>query len=115
MIPFQEITEENFAGPINEVLSNPKYTNRGKEFGAMAVDQIQHPLERDGWWLEHIMSHPHEYRHKSPTLKLPWYQYFCIDVILTLFASFVRILFVSYKRIKCCHQLCCKLRKVKPE
>lgn len=113
MVPFQQITEKLLGDALNAVLYDPKYTNRAREFGALVVDQIQHPLERATWWLEHIMRHPHEYRNKSAVLKLAWYQYFCIDVILTLVACFLLPIYFVYKVIK----LCClsKNRKDKQE
>jgi hypothetical protein len=95
------------------MLNNPSYTNRAKEFGALAVDQIEHPLERATWWLEHIMRHPHEYRNKSPVLKLTWYQYFCLDVILTIMFAALSILYIIYRITR----LCCSFfgKKVKRE
>ena len=78
MLPYQQITEKTLEEKINLMLNDPKYAIRAKEIGALTVDQIQHPLERATWWLEHIMRHPHEYRNKSPVLKLAWYQYFCL-------------------------------------
>ena len=55
---------------INLMLKDPKYATRAKEIGALTVDQIQHPLQRATWWLEHIMRHSHEYRNKSPVLNI---------------------------------------------
>lgn len=109
MVPFQKISEKVFGDALHLVLNDPKYTKRAREFGALAVDQIQHPLERATWWLEHIMKHPHEYRNRSPINKLAWYQYFCIDVILTLVVCFMLIFYIIYKAIK----LCCLSKNIK--
>ena len=113
VLPYQEISEKTLQEKLVSMLNNPSYTNRAKEFGALAVDQIEHPLERATWWLEHIMRHPHEYRNKSPVLKLTWYQYFCLDVILTIMFAVLSILYIIYRITK----LCCSFfgKKVKRE
>ena len=84
MLPYQELTEESLGEKLNLLLNDPKYAMMAKKIGALYIDQPQHPLERATWWLEHIMRHPHAYRNKSPVSKLTWYQYFCLDVILTI-------------------------------
>ena len=108
-IPFQQISEESLAGAVKEILDDPKYTNRAKALGSMAVDQLEHPLQRAAWWFEHIMKYPEEYVRKSPVHKLAWYQYFCIDVIITLMLLLSVLVFILYKIIK----LCCFSRKSK--
>ena len=108
-VPFQKISEKLLFETLHSVLNDPKYTNRAREFGSLAVDQIEHPLQRAAWWLEHIMKHPHEYRGKSTVHKLTWFQYFCIDVILTLVAFPLLIFYIIYKIIK----LCCFSKKQK--
>ena len=103
-IPFQKISEKELFDLIQATINDPKYTNRAKELGALAVDQIEHPLQRAIWWLEHIMRHPTEYINKSPVHRLAWYQYFCLDVILSILAILSLALCVVYKIIKLC---CC--------
>ena len=102
MLPYQEISEQTVQENLISMLNDPKYTNRAKEFGALVIDQIQHPLERATWWLEHIMRHPHEYRNKSPVLKLTWYQYFCLDVILTIIFAVLSVTYIIYRLTKLC-------------
>ena len=87
-VPFQKLSEELLNEALDAVLNNPKYTNQARNYGSLVVDQIQHPLQRATWWLEHIMRHPYEYRNKSPVHKLAWYQYFSLDVIFTISVIF---------------------------
>ena len=108
-IPFQEISETNLLEGIKSVIDQPKYANKAAELGEIAVDQLEHPLERATWWLEHIMKYPQQYIKRSPVHKLAWYQYFCIDVILTLLATLSVIVFIVYKVFK----ICCVSRKQK--
>ena len=111
MLPYQDITEERLKESLDLILNDPKYTNRAKEFGALAVDQIEHPLQRATWWLEHIMGHPNEYRNKSPIFKLAWYQYFCLDVILALSFILSLISLIIYKIVRTCCSVIIKKEK----
>ena len=114
MLPYQEVTEELLGEKLNLMLNDPKYAVRAKEIGALTVDQPQHPLERATWWLEHIMRHPHVYRNKSPISKLAWYQYFCLDVILTISLIVLFVSIVIYKIIATCCS-CFSQKKKKKE
>ena len=114
MLPYQEVTEELLEEKLNLMLTDPKYAIRAKEIGALTVDQPQHPLERATWWLEHIMRHPHVYRNKSPISKLAWYQYFCLDVILTISLFFLFVSIFIYKLIVACCS-CFSQKKAKKE
>ena len=113
MVPFQELLEKSFGDKLSAVLTDPKYMKRAKEHGSLVVDQIEHPLQRAAWWLEHVMRHPYEYRNKSPVHKLSWYQYFCLDVILTIGAALSLLLYVLSKILSFC--CCSKNTKIKQQ
>ena len=94
---------------IQSVVTEPRYKIKAAEIGTIAVDQLEHPLQRAAWWLEHIMKYPQQYIKRSPVHNLAWYQYFCIDVIATIFAGLSMIVFIVYKVFK----ICCVSRKQK--
>ena len=108
-IPFQEISDENLLQAIQSAINDPRYANKAAEIGAIAVDQIEHPLQRATWWLEHIMRYPQHYIKRSPVHKLAWYQYFCIDVIVTLVSGLLLIFYMIYRLFK----FCCNSKKQK--
>ena len=99
-VSFQEITETNLLEAIKSVMNQPKYASKAVELGAIAVDQLEHHLKRATWWLEHIMKYPQQYVKRSPVHKLAWYQYFCVDIILTIFAGLSTTHFIVYKVLK---------------
>ena len=101
-IPFQEISEENLLEAIQSTLNEPRYANKAVEIGSLAVDQIEHPLQRATWWLEHIMKYPQQYVKRSPVHKLAWYQYFCIDVIVTIVFALLLIFYIIYRLFNFC-------------
>ena len=82
---------------------------RARELGEVLVDQINHPLDRAVWWIEHIMKHPTLYSGRSPLHRLSWFQYFLIDVF-AFYALIVGILsWIFYKAVACC---CCRKKKI---
>ena len=81
---------------------------RARELGQQLVDQINHPLDRAIWWIEHIMRHPRLYAGRSPVHKLSWIQYFLLDVFAFYAAILGLLTSILYKLIACC---CCRRKK----
>merc|ERR1719361_2890546 len=48
-------SEANFYDALNNVLHDPKYTEAAKTVGSAMNDQIDRPLDRAVWWVEHVM------------------------------------------------------------
>ena len=108
-VPYENLSEKLLNNALYAVLNDSKYLNRAREHGSLVVDQIEQPLQRACWWLEHIMRHPHVYRNKSPVHKLSWYQYFCLDVIFTIVALSMLMFTIIYQSTR----LCCGSRNMK--
>merc|ERR1712173_483980 len=79
--PYADLNEKGLYKDLKEVLENPKYLANARKHGAMLNDQINKPLDRAIWWIEHIMRHPKLYEGKSPVHKLYWFQYLLLDVL----------------------------------
>ena len=105
-LPYRDLTEEDLFTALDQVLHNPKYSEAAKAIGSLANDQINRPLDRAVWWIEHVIRHPTMYAGRSPVHKLSWYQYFLLDVLL----FFVVIIFIAFKVLKLLFGLCCGKR-----
>ena len=105
-------SEANFYDALNNVLHDPKYTEAAKMVGSAMNDQIDRPLDRAVWWIEHVMRHPTMYQGTSPAHKLTWYQYFLLDVVL-LCVGVMYILFKVFQIL--CARCCSKRSKIKGE
>ena len=75
---------------------------RAKELGRVLVDQIDKPLDRAVWWIEHIIRHPTLYAARSPVHKLNWFQYFLLDVLALYLAVVLIFAGIVYKLFACC-------------
>ena len=105
-IRFHSLSEENLYQAIQNVLNDPSYKDNAEDLGSLLVDQIDKPLDRAVWWIEHLMRHPSlATRMKSPVHNLTWYQYYLLDVLALLGTVVFLVLFIVYKVIMC---LCCR-------
>ena len=105
-IRFHHLSEENLYKAIQKVLNDPSYKDKATELGSLLVDQIDKPLDRAVWWIEHLIRHPSLATHmKSPVHNLTWYQYYLLDVLGLIGAALFTVLFIIYKIIMC---LCCR-------
>jgi glucuronosyltransferase len=92
--PYQTLNEEDLFNALDKVLHDPQYTENAKKVGALLNDQINRPLDRAVWWIEHIIRHPGMYKGKSPVHKLYWFQYFLLDVFAVLFVALYLVLWI---------------------
>lgn len=109
-VPFHEATEESLHNAIDRTLNDPKYATTAKDLGSAMADQINKPLDRTIWWLEHLMRHPNQYKGKSPVHKLAWYQYFLLDVIAFIVVVVLVVIVIIKKLI---FAVCCRSKKTK--
>ncbi len=111
-IPYQDVNDDNLHEALTDMLSNQKYSDSAKKYGSLLMDQINKPLDRAAWWLEHIMRHPGMYVGKSGAHRLNWIEYNLIDVYLFLAIILVLVLYTMKRIIQCC---CCRQRKEKSD
>ena len=105
-IRFHNLSEENLYQAIQKVLNDPSYKDNAEDLGSLLVDQIDKPLDRAVWWIEHLIRHPSLATHmKSPVHNLTWYQYYLLDVLALLGTVLFLVLFIIYKVLTC---LCCR-------
>ena len=100
-----EINEENLLEAIEKVLREPSYTKNAQIFGTLLTDEINKPLERTVWHIEHLIRNPNIIDYMRPPVhNLTWYQYFSLDVIAFLVSLVLLVLFLLLKLARCC---CC--------
>jgi len=61
-INFRDVTEEKLSAALVALLNNPVYQQTASELGETLMDQINRPLDRAVWWIEHVMRHPTLYK-----------------------------------------------------
>ena len=109
VISYYEVNDENLLAAVKKVLKDPIYTENARKFGSLLTDQINKPLDRAVWYIEHLIRYPGmiDYIH-PPVHDLAWYQYAMLDVLAFLFSSLLLFLFLLYKLSRC---ICCRSAK----
>ena len=105
-IQFQGLSEDKLIDGLQKVLKDPSYKEKVTDLGSLLVDQIDKPLDRAIWWIEHLIRHPSLASHmRSPVHNLTWYQYYLLDVFALIVSVTLTVLFIFYKILKC---ICCR-------
>ncbi len=104
-VHYQELTEDKLYNAIDAMLHDPKYADKAVALGKLLTDQIEHPLQRATWWLEHIMRHPGMYEGRHAMHKMNWFQFNLVDVYAVIAAILFIILYTIKSIIVCC---CCR-------
>ena len=113
VISYYEVDEENLLTAVKKVLEDPIYTENARKFGNLLTDQINKPLDRAVWHIEHLIRHPGMIEHiRPPVHDLAWYQYFMLDVLAFLLSLLLLFLFIIYKLVS---WVCCWGAKTKVE
>ena len=89
------MTAEDLLSAIQEVLQNPAYRTRAKIASAILKRDPQIPMDKAIYWIEHVLDFGADHL-RSPALDFPWYKYFCVDTLSTLFIIMVLLLCISF-------------------
>ena len=113
VISYYEVNEENLLTAVKKVLEDPIYTENARKFGSLLTDQINKPLDRAVWHIEHLIRYPGMIDYvRPPVHDLAWYQYAMLDVLAFLLSLVLLLLYFLYKLLSC---VCCKSAKPKAD
>ena len=110
-VPWHGLTEASLLSAIQDVLDTPGYQEAATKLGQLILDQPQHPLDKAVWWLEYLLRHPGNPGMVSPTHKLNWFQYFLLDVLVTIITATFIFVYIIVRLISCC----CRRKKSKTD
>ncbi|XP_060708899.1 UDP-glucuronosyltransferase 2C1-like isoform X2 [Hemiscyllium ocellatum] len=74
---------------INEVIYNTSYRENMQKLSALHRDQPESPMERAIFWIEYVARHKGAAHLRSESYRLPWYVYYCVDVMIFLVSLFL--------------------------
>lgn len=94
-LDFQNITEENFFGALNELLTNPKYYENAKRFSKIFHDRPLNPKQTVTYWTEHVIRHQGADYFKSNGREMGFIEFNLIDVYATLLAGAFGFFYIS--------------------
>nr|CAH7752300.1 unnamed protein product [Callosobruchus chinensis] len=103
VLPFTEITEDRINEMLNEIVSNSKYRENVKQRSKIMHDRQVPPLDEAVYWVEYVMRHNGAKHLRMWYSNMPWYQYYMVDVFLTIFS----VMFIGLYTIRKLCSLCC--------
>ncbi|KAG8225141.1 UDP-glycosyltransferase [Ladona fulva] len=96
---FFSFKKKQLVDTLNDVLNNTRYKENAEIVSRRFRDEYGTPLERAVFWTEYIIRHNGAPHLRAASTKLAWYQYYLVDVILTLLLASMLILIVLQKII----------------
>lgn len=109
-LDLENLSEESLHKAIVEVMQ-PKYRENIKKFKKLVYDEPMSSREKAVWWVEHVIRHKGAKHLKYPARNVPFYQRYCLDILLT----FSSVGYVSVKILSSLINSVKKLRKIKKE
>ncbi|KAL5286053.1 UGT2A1.2 family protein [Megaselia abdita] len=106
-IRFQDITEEKFKELVNEVLGNPSYSEKIKQFSSLYRDRPMTAKQTAVYWVEYVLRHRGAPHIQSPLVHLNFFERHSLDVLAVIFGVLFVVLKIS------CLILCFVIRKIR--
>ncbi|XP_051896185.1 UDP-glucuronosyltransferase 2C1-like [Pristis pectinata] len=95
---------------LNELINSTFYRDNMKKLSALHWDQPESPMERAVFWIEYVTRHKGAGHLRSECYRLPWYVYYCVDVMIFLLSVFLLVTVLVVVTLK---KLCNIVRKKK--
>uniref|UniRef100_A0A3Q3JFS5 UDP-glucuronosyltransferase n=1 Tax=Monopterus albus TaxID=43700 RepID=A0A3Q3JFS5_MONAL len=108
IIPLGDVNGHSFEQGLMEVLHRDSYRQNMQRLSRLHRDQPMSPMDRAIFWVEYVMRHKGAPHLRTEAYKMPWYSYYCLDVMLVLLTA-VTLLLLSALAV--CKFLCCRGRR----
>lgn len=104
ILPLAEVNSENFEKSLVEVLNVGSYRENMQRLSRLHRDQPMTPMDQAVFWVEYVMRHKGAPHLRTEAYKMPWYSYYCADVLLVLLITVSLLLLSTYGifRFLCC-------------
>ncbi|KAM9836832.1 UDP glucuronosyltransferase 5 family, polypeptide G1 isoform 2-T2 [Aulostomus maculatus] len=114
MVEAKSLTKESFLEALQDILESPSYRNSIQHLSRLHRDRPMSPMDTAIFWIEYIIRNQGAPHLRSQALSLPWYSYFCLDVVAFIMAVVGAFVWAS---VLVCRILCCRRsrRKFKAE
>ncbi|KAM3957832.1 UDP-glycosyltransferase UGT4-like [Aphomia sociella] len=76
------ITAEELSNAIKTVIGNESYRTNILKLRDIVNDEPETPQQRAVWWTEYVLRHKDARHLRSPAFKVPWTEYYMLEVLL---------------------------------
>ncbi|XP_037543892.1 UDP-glucuronosyltransferase 1A5 [Nematolebias whitei] len=99
-----DINSHTFEESIREVLYEDSYRQNMQRLSRLHKDQPVSPMDKAIFWVEYVIRHKGARHLRTEAYKMPWYSYYCLDVLLffiTVMAVIVLSVLATFKFLFC--------------
>ncbi|XP_055313499.1 UDP-glucosyltransferase 2-like [Sitodiplosis mosellana] len=103
ILDFNNVSIDLFVNAVNEMMSNASYANKMNEISSIYSDNVVHPMDTAMFWIEYIIRHSGAKHLKSHAVKMSWFSYLLLDVLLVnllIFATFIFLLYLALQKCR---------------
>lgn len=114
VVEANSLTKESFLEAVRDVLETPSYRQNIRRLSELHRDRPMPPMDTAVFWIEYVIRNRGAPHLRSQAFSLPWYSYFCLDVVLFFAGVFGAL---AWGSLRLCKALCCRgsKRKTKSE
>ncbi|CAK6969085.1 UDP glucuronosyltransferase 5 family%2C polypeptide D1 [Scomber scombrus] len=108
IIELGNVNGHSFEQGLKEVLHQDRYRQNMQRLSRLHRDQPMAPMDQAIFWVEYVMRHKGAPHLRTDAYNMPWYSYYCLDVLLLLLTA-VTIPLLSTLAVF--RFLCCRSRR----
>ncbi|KAM4544701.1 UDP-glucuronosyltransferase 1-2-like [Odontesthes bonariensis] len=104
IIQLADVNGRTFEEGIKEVLHKDSYRQNIQRMSRLHRDQPVAPMDQAVFWVEYVMRHKGAPHLHTESYKMPWYSYYCLDVLILLMTLVIApfLLIFAIFRYLCC-------------
>jgi glucuronosyltransferase len=102
-VDYKNLTEGSLTWALNEMLTNPKYTETVKELSKRFTDRPQHPVDLAKFYVEYVIRHKGAPFMQTSSVYLSFIEFYNIDVIIVIALCAVLISFIPIWILRKCY------------
>ncbi|KAK5602599.1 hypothetical protein CRENBAI_007436 [Crenichthys baileyi] len=107
IIQLADVNGHNFEKAIKELLYNVSYRQNMQKLSSLHRDQPMSPMDQATFWVEYVMRHKGAPHLRTEAYRMPWYSYWCLDVLIFLMTAVTVLLSSAFAFIR----FLCRTRK----
>lgn len=106
IIHLSDLNGHNFEQVLQQLLHQESYRQNIQRMSRLHRDQPITPMEKAVFWVEYVMRHKGACHLRTEAYKMPWYSYYCLDVLFILLSVVTALLYsiVALVRFLCCRR-----------
>lgn len=108
IIELGNVNGHSFGQGLKEMLHQDKYRQNMQRLSRLHRDQPMAPMDQAIFWVEYVMRHKGAPHLRTDAYNMPWYSYYCLDVLLLLLTAVTLLLLSTLAVFRF---LCCRSRR----